>query len=229
MRRLRQLPLPLGRDPLRRGKRPGRKPNGPRAGVSHLRRPAHCHRHPLHVTVRVRQGLPSLRSESMFRRVLAQIHAAKEQFIRILHFSIQSNHIHLLIEANDRECLTQGMKGFAVRVAKGLNDLLGTRGSIWADRYHAHALKTPREVRNAIVYVIRNRAKHGGGVPVDRCSSAPYFDGWDDEVGCPPPRGSPNDWPVARPETWLMNAGWKRGGRIQAYDLPRPSFLRGAS
>jgi putative transposase len=156
----------------------------------------------------------------MFRRVLAQIHAAKEQFIRILHFSIQSNHIHLLIEANDSARLSKGMKGFAVRVAKGLNELLGTRGSIWADRYHARALKTPREVRNAIVYVIRNRAKHGGGVLVDRCSSAPYFDGWDDEFGCPPSRGSPNDWPVAPSETWLMNAAWRRLGRIGARDVP---------
>jgi putative transposase len=220
MRHVRQLSLPLGGDPSRRGKRPGRKPNGPRAGVSHLRRPVHCHRHPVHVTVRVREGLPSLRSESVFCRVLSRIRAAKEQFIRILHFSIQSNHIHLLIEANDRGRLAQGMKGFAVRVSKGLNELLGTRGSVWADRYHAHALKTPREVRNAIVYVIRNRAKHGGGVLVDPCSSARYFDGWGDEVGCPPPRGSPNDWPVAASETWLMNAGWKRLGRLRARDVP---------
>jgi putative transposase len=156
----------------------------------------------------------------MFHRVLSQIHAAKRRFINILHFSVQSNHIHLLIEANDRGRLTQGMKGFAVRVAKGLNELLGTSGRIWSDRYHAHALKTPREVRNAIVYVIRNRAKHGGGVLIDPCSSAPYFDGWDDQLGCRPPRGSPDDWPVASSVTWLMNAGWKRLGRIAAHDLP---------
>jgi putative transposase len=220
MLRARQLPLPLGRVSPRRRKRPGRKPNGPRAGVSHLRRPAHCHRHPLHVTVRVREGLPSLRSESMFRRVLAQLRAAKAQFIRILHFSIQSNHIHLLVEAKDRGRLTQGMKGFAVRVAKGLNDLLEAHGSVWADRYHARALETPRQVRNALVYVIRNRAKHSGGVLIDRCSSAPYFDGWDDELGCPPPRGSPDDWPVAPSRTWLMNVGWKPLGRLRACDLP---------
>jgi REP element-mobilizing transposase RayT len=156
----------------------------------------------------------------MFQRVLAKIHAARHRFLRIVQWSVQSNHVHLLIEANDRGRLTQGMKGLAVRIAKGLNDLLGMRGTIWADRYHAHALKTPREVRNAIVYVIRNRAKHGGGVLIARCSSAPYFDGWDDEVGCPPARGSPEDWPVARAETWLMNAGWKRFGRIRAREIP---------
>jgi REP element-mobilizing transposase RayT len=156
----------------------------------------------------------------MFRRVLSRINAAKEQFIRIVHFTVQSNHIHLLVEADDRERLTQGMKGFAVRIAKGLNDLLGTRGSVWADRYHVRQLTTPRQVRRALIYVIRNKAKHGGGDLIDPCSSAPYFDGWDDELGCPPPRGLPADWPVALARTWLMTAGWQRLGGLRAEDVP---------
>jgi REP element-mobilizing transposase RayT len=216
-----QPSLPLGTETRRQRRRPGRKPNGPRAGVPHLRRPVHNHRHPLHVTVCVREGLPTLRSQSMFACVLAQIRFASRRFLRIVHFSVQSNHIHMLVEANDRGRLAQGMKGFAVRVARNLNGLLGIRGNVWADRYHAHALKTPREVRRALIYVLRNRVKHGGIVALDRHSSAFYFDGWHDEVGCPPPEGSPDEWPIAHSETWLINVGWRRSqGPLRLDEVP---------
>jgi putative transposase len=202
------------------GRRPGRTPKGLRAGVSHLRRPVHNHRHPLHVTVRVRQGLPTLRSQSVFDCVRTQIRRASHRFLRIVHFSVQSNHIHLLVEANDRGRLTQGMKGFAVRVARRVNQLLGCRGNVWADRYHAHSLETLREVRNAIVYILRNRTKHGGSLAFDPCSSAPYLvDGWDESMRPPRARGSPHTWPVAEPGTWLTKVGWKRLGRIGARDV----------
>jgi putative transposase len=158
----------------------------------------------------------------MFDCVRAQIRLASRRFLRIVHFSVQSNHIHMLVEANDRGRLTQGMKGFAVRVARRLNQLLGCRGGVWADRYHAHPLKTPREVRNALVYIVRNRVKHGGAIAFDPCSSARYLeDGWGETSARPPrPQDPRDDWPVAPAETWLAAAGWKRLGRIEAHDLP---------
>jgi putative transposase len=113
------------------------------------------------------------------------------------------------------------MKGLAVRIAKGVNDLLATRGGVWADRYHARPLKTPREVRNALIYVIRNRAKHAGDVAFDPRSSAAYLQGgWDERMCAPVARGSPSDWPVALPETWLVNVSWKRLGLLRAHDIP---------
>src|SRR3954470_23983344 len=215
----RQTSLPFADRPKKRRK-PGRKPSTGRSRVVHMRRPAHCQRHPLHVTVRLRQGLPSLRSQAMFERVLAKIRDARARFLRIVQWSMQSNHIHLLIEANDRGRLTQGMKGFAVRVAKGLNSLLGIRGRIWADRYHARALKTPREVRNALVYVLCNRAKHGGPSGPDALSSGSFFQGWAEDVQHPNALGSPDDWPVSPPESWLLRIGWKRHGFLGAQDRP---------
>jgi REP element-mobilizing transposase RayT len=176
------------------------------------------------VSVRVREGLPTLRSQSMFGCVLAQVRAAKQRFLRIVHFSVQSNHIHLLVEADNRALLTRGMKGFAVRVARGVNRLLGCRGSVWADRCHVHTLRTPREVRNALVYVISNWVKHGGWAGIDPCSSARYLDGLGGETllgararASPAegvvPASDPN-LPVVRSETWLLRAGWKRHGMI---------------
>jgi hypothetical protein len=137
---------------------------------------------------------------------------------------VQSNHIHLLVEADDRRCLGQGMKGFAVRVARHLNGLLGSRGSVFADRYHARALKTPRDVRNVLIYVLFNRKKHGAGggaAGADPCSSAQFFDGWSDRAPLAKARGSPEDWPVVRCETWLLRSGWKRGGKLDPDDKPK--------
>jgi REP element-mobilizing transposase RayT len=163
-----------------------------------------------------------LRSQSLLRCSLDQVREARQRFVRIVHFSVQSNHIHLLVEANDRRCLGRGMKGFAVRVARHLNGLLSARGNVWADRYHARALRTPRDVRNVLVYVLFNRKKHGGGCgAVDPCSSAEYFDGWAERPRFAKPRGSPDDWPVAPGETWLLTRGWKRVGAIDLDEGPR--------
>jgi putative transposase len=213
-----QLSLPLGNTWGGKRRGAGRKPSLGRAGDPHTARGAHSRHRPAHVTVRVRAGLPSLRSQSLFRCVLAQIHAAKRRFLRIVHFSVQSNHIHLLVEAADQSCVTRGMKGFAVRVARRLNSLLASRGTIFGDRYHARALKTPREVRNALVYVIFNHKKHGRTYRLDPCSSASYFDGWSD--GARLPGGSVADWPVAPGETWLLKHGWKRRGSVGPDDGP---------
>jgi REP element-mobilizing transposase RayT len=69
--------------------------------VSHLRRPVLKARHPVHVTMRLRAGLPSLRHKPLARLVLASFHAAKERLdTRLVHYSVQSNHVHLLVEAD---------------------------------------------------------------------------------------------------------------------------------
>ena len=99
---MRQIPLPLPRTWGGKRARAGRKPKHGRAGVPHVRRPVQSRHHPLHVTVRVRPGLPSLRSQALFFCVRQQIGTASRRFLRIVHFSMQSNHIHMIVETNDR-------------------------------------------------------------------------------------------------------------------------------
>jgi REP element-mobilizing transposase RayT len=153
--------------------------------------------------------MPSLRTQSLFQCILAQIRASKRRFIRIAHFSVQSNHIHLIVEAADRRSIGRGMKGLAVRVARRVNALLGSRGSVWEDRYFARALKTPREVHNALVYVLFNREKHVlrrrpiVSFSIDSRSSAFLLGAgtrWE---------SGRHDWPIAAPTTWLLRAGWR--------------------
>ena len=81
-------------------------------------------------------------------------------WFRIVHFSVQADHVHLLVEADDQASLSRGLMGVAIRLARAVNRVVGRRGSVWADRYHARSLRTPREVRHGIVYVLMNWKKH---------------------------------------------------------------------
>ncbi|HEY3353632.1 MAG TPA: transposase [Polyangia bacterium] len=158
-RRLAQLELP--RTSGWGGKRTGagRKRTGDRARVPHVRRPPHVGRHPVHATFRASAEVGSLREGATFNALEAAIRAAQRPDFRIVHFSIQGDHLHLIVEASDRAALVRGRRGFAIRSAKAVNRAVDHRGRVWADRYHARALRTPRETRNAIVYVIQNWRK----------------------------------------------------------------------
>lgn len=141
----------------------GRPPKGRTAGVSHLRRPSHARAHPLHVTLRVMRGIASLREGSVFSAVRAALARGKQHFgFSLVHFSVQRDHLHLIAEANDRRALARGMQGLSIRVARAVNARLGRKGKLFADRYHARALKTPRTVRLALRYVLLNVRKHAG-------------------------------------------------------------------
>jgi hypothetical protein len=131
-----------------------------------------------------------------------------------------------VVEATSKAALARGMQGLASGLARRVNHALGRRGSLFADRYHAHALSSPREVRNAIVYVLRNYVKHREELPdlgteprsgIDPCSSARWFGGWAEAV-----RPPPIPPPVTVPATWLLRAGWKRLGLIRREERPSP-------
>jgi putative transposase len=151
----------------RGGKRPGagRPPRGERAGVSHATRDALNGREPVLVTLKARAGLVRLRSRRVLARILPSLVAARERHLRLVHFSVQRDHFHLVVEADSQGALARGIQGLSVRIARKLNALMGRRGKVFADRYHAHVLRTPRQVRNALAYVLGNARKHGERLP----------------------------------------------------------------
>jgi hypothetical protein len=166
----------------------GRKPKGERSGMPHVSRPAHAKRFPLLVTSRLHPGLHSLRHEreaECIRRALtaanrsaAAVRSGPAPF-QVVHHSIQSNHLHLIVEAVDRAALTLGMRALLVRIARGLNRIWKRCGPVFADRFHERELRTLLEVRNALVYVLNNLRKHGIALAgPDPLSSGPEFDGW---------------------------------------------------
>jgi REP element-mobilizing transposase RayT len=222
----------------------GRPPNGRKAGVSHLRRPAHSERHPVHVTLRVLPQVPNLRRKRNFRTIVRAIASARERLGgRIIHFSVQTNHVHLILEAQTRGALSRSAQGLSVRIARNLNRLLGREGQLFADRFHARALKTPREVRNALAYVLCNFRKHAAELRsrlargarrslsealvgfMDACSSARWFDGWAREDAVERSLGLSRagpieECPVVPALTWLLRIGYRRHGLIDADATP---------
>ncbi len=111
----------------------GRRPE-PRPRVPHVRRPPHRAAHPVHVTLRAVPGLPSFRGPRLFPAVQHAIRLASHEGFALVEFSVQSNHLHLLVEARDRAALSSGMRGLAIRLARTINRTLARRGSVWADR-----------------------------------------------------------------------------------------------
>jgi REP element-mobilizing transposase RayT len=136
---------------------------------------------------------------------------------RVVHFSVQRDHVHLIVEAGGRDALVRGVQGLAIRLARAINRTLGIPGQVWGDRYHCRALKTPREVRHAIVYVLMNAKKHGRTLAdgIDPFSSAPWFDGIRNKAVL----GVAS--PVMVAKTWLGAAGWRRRGLIEPHEKPK--------
>jgi REP-associated tyrosine transposase len=132
---------PSGRGGYREG---AGRPKKPDAGVSHLQRPAFDERSPVHVTLRVRPHVPDLRGRRPTAALRRAFVAGGDRFgVRLTGFSIQEDHLHLLVEADDSEALARGLQGLSIRMAKALNRVMRRHGSVFADRYDARVLRTP--------------------------------------------------------------------------------------
>ena len=219
-RRSRQLPLEL---PTWGGKRKNtgrkRKP-GARRCVAHRPRPKLGRGIPVHTTLRARREVPSLRNERVFLEIRDAIRKASRTFFRIAHFSVQGDHIHLIIEATDRDALILGMRGLTIRLARAINRATGDKGKVWGDRYHVQPLTSPRQIRNTLLYVLANWRKHFHVAPrpaLDPRSSAAWFDGWQDR-----PPDPDDDPPVVSPRTWLLAHGWRSHGLLSPSAVPGP-------
>jgi REP element-mobilizing transposase RayT len=209
------------------------RPPGPRPVVYHVRRESMPRECPAHVTLRVREGFPSLRRKPFVRELRRSFREGCERgHFRVAQFSVQNDHVHLLVEASGKTSLGRGMKSIAARVARAVNRVFGRRGAVMRGRYHVRALRTPKEVRSALAYVLLNARKHwrqrtGSAPPVvlDDASSSAWFDGWSQELR---PSSPPEPPPIAPPRTWLLRVGWRRHGLIDPAEVPAAKKLLAA-
>jgi REP element-mobilizing transposase RayT len=218
-----QLKLPgVSRRPPKNGNRhggrregAGRKPkDGVRAGVPHRRRALQTPDVPLHVTLRLVDGLPRLRTRRMYQLVQrAMALANRFTEARLCHMSIQQNHLHLILEADSRRALSRAMQRFKISFAKNLNRELGRKGTVFADRYHTERLETPAQVKHALAYVLGNWRKHGE----DRDGGPPRRM---DRKDLPFPEDGP--FPIRFPKSWLLTTGWKKHGLLSPWQRPGP-------
>jgi putative transposase len=188
----------------------------------------------VHVTLR--SCLAPLRSPQLFPTIqlaIAGANARTPRLFRVLHFSVQRDHVHFIVEAKNAEALSAGVRSLAIRVARYVNEVLSREGPLWEGRWHGHALATPREVRNALLYVLANFRKHARRPPragIDPYSSGAWFDGWHGwkpGPDAPPPfavRGpSVAESGVSAPMTWLARTGWRRHGLLALDEVPAAS------
>ena len=218
-----KLDLPLKRKFGGRQEGAGRPRVAARRIIHHIKRDAFASRHPLHVTIRVREDIPKLRTPK-FNRAFYQVLAgsASRAGFRVVHYSLQSNHVHCLIEAKDKTTLANGMKSFSARFARAVNRVFNRTGKVLEGRYHVRTLKTPKEVRNALAYVLLNARKHyvqchGKRPPakIDPCSSGKFFDGWKGLLQ-PPPVSTL----LPKATTWLLAKGWRKHRLIRLDEVP---------
>jgi REP element-mobilizing transposase RayT len=182
----------------------------------------HDQQHPIHVTLRTARRVPSLRKQTIFLAVRRAFAKGRLEWFRVVQFSVQTNHIHLVAEATDKLALSRGMAGLSIRLAQTINRVGHRKGNVFSDRYHARLLVTPREVRNAWVYVLLNFRKHlGRAAGVDPTSSGFWFHGWKVTLDSKPPGWTPSEGvPVQAPRTWLARVGWRRHGLIALTERP---------
>jgi REP element-mobilizing transposase RayT len=185
------------------GKRAGAGRPNLSGQVNHMRRPRVTIKAPFHVTMRIKKGLPSLRKKDLFKEFKEGIKRARGLGLYVIHFSIQSNHIHLFCESASNRAVALGMRALAGRFAKFVNargpggiESVGNKrsrsgkasggknGSVFDGRYHLRVLKTPTETRNALEYVLLNTAKHRNVIEhVDPFSSGRAFHHWSKLLG----------------------------------------------
>jgi hypothetical protein len=117
--------------------------------------------------------------------------------MRLIEFSVQGNHIHLLVEADNHCALARGMQGLSVRIAKALNAMMNRKGTVFADHYFAPLLESATKLVKAIRYVKGNHTHHFGQHGIDPYSSWALKE--DDRRTL-----------LAQPQGWLFRVGWRR-------------------
>jgi REP element-mobilizing transposase RayT len=211
------------------GRKAQKRANGKRVHNTHAVREHFTASRPVHVTVRVRSGLPSLRGPVLAPVVLKAMEAGNERAgFRLVHFSLQVNHVHLICEADGAAALAAAMRALNGRIAKAINKQLGRTGSVIEDRYHLEVLRTPTQVRNAVRYVLRNGEKHGVHIALrhgdarpcpDPLSSAAWYGYWrESELNVLTTQSAVT---IVRPaEGFLLSEGLRRAERLSLLDAP---------
>jgi len=181
---------------------------------------------------KVRQGVASLRSVAVVKEVEKTFRQGAERLeFRLVHYSVQNDHLHALVEADGPEALGRGMKSLAARFALAVNRALRRRGPLLRERYHLRVLASPTQVRNALRYVLLNARRHWakrrgrrvlpGPVRLDPASSARWFRGWmPGTAGAEEAAQNPEPPAVRTPRTRLLAVGWSRLGLIDPADVP---------
>jgi len=231
------LGLPAPKPAFKHGGRregAGRPKSGKRSDPLHRTRPAVKKDQPQHVVLRTLPTVGRLRKGKIYRGLRQTLNRLLGKLgFRVCHLSIQKNHLHFLVEAGGKVALRLGMQGLAISAAKAINKALKRKGKVFAFRYHATAITTPKQARHALAYVLNNWRRHcedettqaSRFAAIDPYSTARAFDGWKEtsEAVLPPGFRAFQPLEVSEPRTWLLSIGWKKHHpRISVHETPGP-------
>ncbi len=209
----------------------GRKRMKYRLDAPHRSRESFSQPSPVHVTMRCLRYIDHLRCDEIYRalsRVLLRYR--DDRFdggsFRVIHLSLQDNHLHLIVEAANDGALERGMRSFTINASRAINGVLGTAGRVFY-RYHSRVIRTKRYARNCIAYVLGNWRRHRKDVVhgqllsalLDRYSSAISFTGWNRKFRIP---AGYEPLPVSSPTTSLLKSGWAFDGPLDPWQAPGP-------
>ncbi|MGZ3697754.1 MAG: transposase [Bdellovibrionota bacterium] len=215
---MRQLALPI------RGPHGGRRRGAGRPNLSglqsHGRRSKLSGREPVHVTLKLAPDLPSLKRKDIFACLRSAVGTARGKGFGVVHFAVLANHVHLILEPG-RNGPSKALQSLQISFARRINGIFRRKGPVFRDRYHLHVLNSPREVRNALAYVLTNEEKHRGrghaSVRITPFTSGYAFRGWR-QLGL---QAQLTNWSedlieawlseiLVPARTWLLREGWKR-------------------
>ncbi|MFA6238606.1 MAG: transposase [Bacteriovorax sp.] len=129
-------------------------------GIRHVARDEIKRRTPLHLTIKINKEKSGLRNKSIIKALHSSIKKARLIGLRVIHYTLEYDHVHLLIETESNVLLGKGMQSFGISFSKGINKIKGLKGQVFKTRYHFRKLKTPAEIKNAINYILGNSVKH---------------------------------------------------------------------
>ena len=159
--------------------------------VPHRTRPQFKSRFPLHVTLRIRRDVRAMRTQHCFKAMERAFWTGGNKYgLRLVHFAVMNDHIHMMVEAEGKESLSKAMHALNIRIARAVNRAQQRRGNVLADHYHADILRSPTHVVRVRTYLLTNAAKHYNLVGADPFAPVTA---------------------LYEPQTWLLNNCLGRG------------------
>ena len=140
-------------------KRAGRKPIHDK-GIRHIQRERFERESSFHITIKVRQEKSDLQNKMILKALHRAIMKARYKSLKVIHYTLEFNHIHLLVEAYNQEQLSNCMQSFGVTLAKMINKVKFKKGRVYKHRYHLRRLSSVMELKNVLKYIFNNGIKH---------------------------------------------------------------------
>lgn len=135
-------------------------------GIRHIARDEIKKLTPLHLTIKIEKDKAGLKNKFILKSLHSSIKKARKIGLKIIHYTLEYDHVHLLVETDNKTALARGMQSFGISFSKSINKIKKAQGKVFKTRYHYRKLKTPAEVKNVFNYIFGNSLKHKKAISI---------------------------------------------------------------